>query len=142
MQNNKPNKGDECGVPPRISKMTIENTNKLISENEYKNAKQKVEEYEKRQRELYFVGKEIQYKLKIFQTIKWEINEKRRQIIFTGLKDGEIKIGVANCNPKDKFDIKLGKLIAIRRSLGMSIRDLYSLIERDDEIVVAYYRIG
>lgn len=105
---------------------------KVPTVDEFKHAQKIVTNYNKRQDELGYIKKELSFKLKDFTDVKFRVIKKDEEVIFTGLctTDGRVKLGVAKCSKGDKFNQDIGKLIAVKKSLGEDIRDIEKLIEK------------
>jgi prefoldin subunit 5 len=102
-----------------------------ISQNEYEAAKQKVEAFEKRQKQLDHVKKELTKHIDRFNRFKFRVDKDTKTVFFAGVIGYDLKVGIAKAKNSDVFDANIGKLIAIKKSLGENTRDVENLVERD-----------
>jgi hypothetical protein len=103
-----------------------------ISEFQYEEAKKKVEAYEKRQKQLDHVAKELSKHIRRFTQIKFRVDKDTKTVFFAGLYHGDdLKVGIAKAKNSDVFDVNIGKLIAIKKSIGENTRDVENLVESD-----------
>lgn len=99
------------------------------NKSEYEKALETVKQYEERQATLKRLEKDLSFHLSKFDTIKFKIDKKKGRVIFTGVIDGQIKIGESVCAIGDDFNETIGKLIAIKKSLGLDISDVVEHVE-------------
>ena len=99
----------------------------------YESALQGVKEYEERQSNLKRLANDLSFHLQKFDNFKFKVNKKEGKVLFTGvLKDnGEIKIGESVCSSGDKFLDIIGKLISIKKSLGLCVDDIVEHVESE-----------
>jgi hypothetical protein len=103
-----------------------------ISKDNYERAKALVVNYEKRQKQLDHVAKELSKHVKRFTQIKFRVDKNAKTMFFAGLYHGDdLKVGIAKAKNSDVFDANIGKLIAIKKSLGENTRDVENLVESD-----------
>jgi hypothetical protein len=104
-----------------------------ITESRYEQAKKDVEAYEKRQKQLDHVAKELSKHIRRFKQIKFRVDKNAKTVFFAGLYHGDgLKIGIAKAKNGDVFDANIGKLIAIKKSLGENTRDVENLVESNN----------
>lgn len=107
-----------------------------ISQYEYEVAKQKVEQFEKRQKQLDHVKNELTKHIRRFSQIKFRVDKDTKTVFFAGLyRADELKVGVAKAKNGDVFDVNIGKLIAIKKSIGENTRDVENLVENVGETI-------
>lgn len=101
----------------------------FVSQEQYHKAQEQIKLFEERQARYETFRKELGARLQEFE--KFAFKRKGNRIIFAGYKDGKVLIGESECDTKqDKFDFMLGKLICVRRSLGLNdISDIIKIIE-------------
>jgi len=86
------------------------------TKNKYEKALKIVKEYEYRQNDLTKLNKDLGYSLEQFTQIKFDINENKKEITFTGVtKDGKLKLTKSVARSGDKFELVIGKLIAVKK---------------------------
>ena len=90
-----------------------------------------VELQKEKERRMQEVKKEIGMLLGTF--VSFSFSQKGKQIIFAGY-DSKVRIGTSKCRDGDVFNKDIGKLIAIRRALGMPTDDLMDLVEEKSDI--------
>lgn len=78
------------------------------------------------------LDKELGERLQEF--VKFNFKKKNNRIIFAGYmvdknNKERLVIGESECSITDKFDSVIGKLIAVRKSLGMKIDDVCEIVE-------------
>jgi len=96
----------------------------------YESALRTVKEYEERQSNLKRLANDLSFHLQKFDNFKFKVNKKEGKVLFTGvLKNGEIKIGESVCSSGDKFLDVVGKLISIKKSIGISVDDVVEHVE-------------
>lgn len=97
----------------------------------YEAALKTVKKYEDRQLQLARLGNDLSYKLSNFEEVKFKINKKTGEVIFSGLHkvSKQILIGKTICDSKDEFEPVIGKLIAVKKALGESVEELVNLVE-------------
>lgn len=100
---------------------------KSITKKEYQKALELIKEYERRQNKMAALNKELGYNLLSFNTFDFEFLGDTT--VFAGYVDGKVKIGVSKCNPQDKYDRNLGKIISVRKAMGQDIEDVLELVE-------------
>lgn len=97
----------------------------------YEQALKTVEAYENRQRDLRFLESELSKKLQEFNQVKFKVNKKAQEIIFSGLhkETNKLFMGKSVCDKKDKFELVIGKLVAVKSALGESVEEVVKFIE-------------
>jgi len=97
----------------------------------YESALQTVKEYGERQANLKRLASDLSFHLQKFDNFKFKVNKKEGKVLFTGvLKDtSEIKIGESVCSVGDVFADVIGKLIAVKKSIGVSVDDVVEHVE-------------
>jgi hypothetical protein len=102
----------------------------------YDNALEVVKKYEKRQAELQYAQKELSFKLKQFSQVKFKVDKKSGEIIFSGLhkKTNKLLMAKTVCDKKDIFEASIGKLIATKKALQEDISDIIKLVEEKPTI--------
>lgn len=100
---------------------------------QYESALKAVEKYEKRQKELTELNKELGYCLSAyFKEFKFDVNKKKGEVIFAGVgKDNRLKLSKAICSDGDAFEEVIGKLIAVKRALDEDVECLEKYIEKN-----------
>ena len=101
------------------------------SKSEYERALDVVSKYEKRQETLQRLTSDLSHHLQKFETIKFKVSKKEGKVLFTGVIDGQIKIGESVCAKEDVFNEVIGKLIAVKKALGLDISDVVEHVERN-----------
>jgi hypothetical protein len=127
-----------------ISNINIKENDKMnfVSEKEYLDAVSKVKDYETRQDKILRFKRELGKRLEEFD--KFTFKTKNNKIIFAGyiapnyIYTDRLLVGEAICDEKDQFDKLLGKLIAVRKSLGLKIDDIVDIVEPIKSSGVAY----
>ena len=100
-------------------------SNAYPTKESYESALQTVKEYEERQTNLRRLTNDLSFHLQKFDNFKFKINKKEGRVLFTGvLKNADIKIGESVCSSGDKFLDVLGKLISVKKSLGLDVSDV------------------
>lgn len=104
------------------------------SKSTYKEALETVKAYEKRQNELKKLNRVLGNTLKhYFATFKFDIDKERKIVVFAGIAyDGKLKLSKAICNPSDKFEVVIGKLVAVQKSVGENIDWIEKFIEKEN----------
>lgn len=104
--------------------------NMIPTEFEFERAKEVVNKYEKRREELNKVKKSLGNELSKFEQLKFKVNKRDKQVIFSGVLDGELKMGTSKVFGDDEFNEDIGKLIAVLKSTNQDIGDIVKLVER------------
>jgi len=104
----------------------------FVTDKEYGEAQVIVEAYEHRQYRIEQFKKELGSRLKDF--IKSTFRIKDNRIIFSGYfldkaSNDFLVVGVTECSDSDIYDKVLGKLIAVRKALGIRVDDIIEVIE-------------
>jgi len=104
----------------------------FISKEDYEKAIKKVKEYEERENKISRFKTELGQRLKEFNKFTFKI--KNNSVIFAGYfidknDNDHIKIGYSICSEDDIFNKLLGKLIAVRKALGLKIDDIVEVVE-------------
>lgn len=103
------------------------------TKNKYEKALKIVKEYEYRQNDLTKLNKDLGYSLEQFTQIKFDINENKKEITFTGVtKDDKLKLTKSVARSGDKFELVIGKLIAVKKALGEDIKHIERFIDNED----------
>ncbi len=99
---------------------------------QYEAALETIHLYEKRQEQLNYVKKQLAKKLKQFKQVKFKVNKKEREIIFSGLhaKTNKLLLSKSVCAYNDQFDVNIGKLIVVKKALGEDIESIVELVEK------------
>jgi hypothetical protein len=97
----------------------------------YESALETVKKYEKRQRELAYLQQELAYKLSQFSDVKFKVDTKGGEILFSGVlkESSKLLLGQSKCSKEDKFEIVIGKLIAVKNALHEDVEDVARLVE-------------
>ncbi|MBX0320231.1 hypothetical protein [Shouchella clausii] len=94
--------------------------NTYPSKESYLAALETIKKYEKRQNDLKRLASDLSYQLSQFDSFKFKINKKQKEILFTGvLPDGEIVIGQSKLQQGDAWNETIGKLIAVLKALKL-----------------------
>lgn len=67
------------------------------------------------------------YKYRLFY-VEFVVNRKKRTVValVRGARTGKLRErGIAKCHPNDCFNVHIGKVIALRRALGLDVPDEY-----------------
>ena len=105
----------------------------IPTKNKYEKALEIVKEYEYRQNDLTKLNKDLGYSLEQFTQIKFDINENKKEITFTGVtKDGKLKLTKSVARSGDKFELVIGKLIAVKKALGEDVKHIERFIDNED----------
>ena len=104
----------------------------FVSEKEYMDAINRVKDYEKREQKIVQFKSELGRRLEEFDKFKFKIKDNR--VIFAGYfvdknDNDHLVISEAICSSDDKFNKLLGKLIAVRKALGLNINDIVDIVE-------------
>jgi hypothetical protein len=121
-----------------MTKATIKGADVLVkdrkkspSKEQYDKALKTIKDYENRQADLIYLEKELSLKLAQFDQIKFEINKKTKEVLFSGLDkaSGKLVVGKSKCSPEDEFVQVIGKLIAVKTSLKESVENVVKHVE-------------
>ena len=105
----------------------------IPTKNKYEKALEIVKEYEYRQNDLTKLNKDLGYSLEQFNQIKFDVNENKKEITFTGVtKDGKLKLTKSVARSGDKFELVIGKLIAVKKALGEDVKHIERFIDNED----------
>ncbi len=101
------------------------------SKESYEAALETIKRYEKRQKELKRLEKELSYKLQGFTHIKFSVNKKEKTVFFSGMQKetNKLLIGTSKCAGDDIFEQVIGKLIAVKKALKEDNGDIVELVE-------------
>lgn len=99
------------------------------TKSQYETALKTIKEYEERQAALKRLTDDLSFHLKKFDTIKFKLDKKQGRVLFTGVLDGQIKIGESVCSSEDVFNEVIGKLISVKKALGLNINDVIEHVE-------------
>jgi hypothetical protein len=122
----------EFGIVDFSTNIKEDNEMGFVSKNDYEKAIGQVKKYEERQIKIKQFKTELGKRLKEFDKTSFKTKDNR--IIFAGYygdkyDNGHIKIGEAICDESDVYNKLLGKLIAVRKALGMKIDDIVEVVE-------------
>ncbi|WP_226035760.1 hypothetical protein [Aquibacillus saliphilus] len=106
------------------------------SKTSYEQALETAKKYEKRQRELKYIDDQLSAKLQQFTQVKFRVNTSRREVTFAGIVNGELKLTTSKCSVNDCFEVNIGKLIAVKKSLKEKLDDVTDLVESENNITV------
>lgn len=102
------------------------------SKRQYEEALDIVAKYEKRQKELKSLNNDLGFHLRQFNSFKFDVNKGKREVTFAGTtKNGQIKLSKAVAHHDDKFDITIGKLVAVLKALKQDVSFIDKYIERE-----------
>jgi len=105
----------------------------IPTKNKYEKALEIVKEYEYRQNDLTKLNKDLGYSLEQFNQIKFDVNENKKEITFTGVtKDGKLKLTKSVARSGDKFESVIGKLVAVKKALGEDTKHIERFIDNED----------
>lgn len=119
-------------------KALLHNTNKETdtmskiypTKSEYEMALDVVQRYKQRQETLKRLAKDLSFHLQNFEAIKLKVNKKEGKVVFSGMLDGQIKIGESVCSSSDIFNETIGKLVAVKKALSLDTKDVIEHVER------------
>lgn len=105
----------------------------------YQDALDVVKRYEDRQKVLKGIDNDLSYKLQGFDQIKFKVDKKAKEVLFTGLhrETAKVVLGKSVCGDKDEFELNIGKLIAVKKALHEDITDVVKHVEEKDFFTVS-----
>lgn len=104
---------------------------------EYEKALEAVQKYEDRQKELAKLNKDLRYSLTKFDQIKFDANDSKKEVTFTGVtKDGKLRLAKSVARHGDKFELVIGKLIAVKKSLNENVGYIEEFIESERNNII------
>ena len=110
---------------------------KFVSEKQLQEAQEQIKLFNERQDRLENYKKELGYHLDGF--IEFTFRQRNERTVFAGyfVDKGDVKRLVLSetiCSKDDVFDKSLGKLIAVRKALGMKIDDIVEVVEPKNKL--------
>ena len=104
---------------------------KSPTKHSYERALEIIKQYEDRQKVLANLGKDLSYKLQQFDQVKFKVNKKVEEVLFTGVhkESGKLLLGKSVCRIEDEFELVIGKLIAVKKALNENIEEVVKHVE-------------
>lgn len=101
------------------------------NKNSYESALKTVKAFEKRQADLNKLDRDLGHKLKQFSQFKFKVDKKNTEVIFSGvLKNGnKLVLGKSKCKMSDRFEVGIGKMLAVQNSLHEDKSETIKLVE-------------
>lgn len=96
---------------------------------EYEAALKIVQKYDNRQETLKRLANDLSFHLQSFKSVKFKVNKKEGKVVFSGLIGDQIKIGESVCSTNDVFNETIGKLVAVKKALGLDTKDVIEHVE-------------
>jgi len=108
------------------------NEGNFVSKTQYQEAQDQIKLYEARQAKINRFKKELGFRL-ANDFIKFTFRQRDNRTIFAGYfidrEEERLVLSETICSDDDVFDKDLGKLIAVRKSVGENIDDIVEIIE-------------
>jgi len=111
---------------------------KSPTKREYEKAQETIKKYEERQKVLTNLGKDLSYKLQQFDQVKFKVDKKAGEVLFTGIhkESGKLLLGKTVCGRDDEFELVIGKLVAVKKALNEDIEEVVKHVESKYEAVI------
>ncbi|MEI2465145.1 hypothetical protein [Niallia taxi] len=110
---------------------------KSPTKKEYEKAQETIKQYEDRQKVLTNLGKDLSYKLQQFDQVKFKVDKKAGEVLFTGIhkESGKLLLGKTVCGREDEFELVIGKLVAIKKALNEDIEEVVKHVESKEYVI-------